>query len=79
MAAQEYDPNFAVKLMAKDLTYAIEEARRLGVTLETARAGREIFRAAAESGWGERDLSAVIEPLRLLRTMRNATLDPGHS
>jgi 3-hydroxyisobutyrate dehydrogenase-like beta-hydroxyacid dehydrogenase len=53
-----------VKLMAQDLTYAIEEGRRLGVSLETGRAGLALFRAAAESGWGERDLSAVIEALR---------------
>ena len=40
----DYQTNFAVDLMAKDLAYAIEEGRRHGVTLETAAAGLSAFR-----------------------------------
>jgi len=64
MAAQDYKTNFAVDLMAKDIAYAIEEARRHGVTLETAAAGLSAFRRASAEGYGADDISSVIEPLR---------------
>ena len=68
MAAQDYKTNFAVDLMAKDLAYAIEEARRRGVTLETAAAGLSAFRRASAEGHGADDMSSVIEPLRRAST-----------
>jgi 3-hydroxyisobutyrate dehydrogenase len=64
MTAREYKPNFAVDLMAKDLTYAIEEARLHGVALETAKAALGTFRRASEQGHGAEDMSSVVEPLR---------------
>jgi 3-hydroxyisobutyrate dehydrogenase len=64
MAARDYKTNFAVDLMAKDLTYAFEEARRLGITLETAAAGLNAFRRASAAGHGGDDMSSVVEPLR---------------
>jgi 3-hydroxyisobutyrate dehydrogenase len=64
MAAQDYKTNFAVDLMAKDLAYAIEEARRHGITLETAAAALSEFRRASAEGHGGNDMSSVIEPLR---------------
>ena len=63
MVARDYRPNFALDLMAKDLTYAVEEARRLGVPLDTGRASRDVFSRASD-GWGDQDLSAVVEPFR---------------
>jgi 3-hydroxyisobutyrate dehydrogenase len=68
MAAQDYKTNFAVDLMAKDIAYAIEEARRRGVTLETAAAGLSAFRRASAEGHGADDMSSVIEPLRRAST-----------
>jgi 3-hydroxyisobutyrate dehydrogenase len=64
MAAQDYQTYFAVDLMAKDIAYAIEEARRHGVTLETAAAGLSAFRRASAEGHGADDMSSVVEPLR---------------
>jgi 3-hydroxyisobutyrate dehydrogenase len=64
MEQQDYRPNFSVRLMAKDLTYAIEEARRRGVALETGAAALDAFRAACTEGHGEQDLASVVEPLR---------------
>ncbi len=64
MAARDYRRNFALHLMAKDLTYAIAEAERLGVNLQTGRAGLELFRQAAAIGWKEDDFSAVVEIFR---------------
>jgi 3-hydroxyisobutyrate dehydrogenase len=74
MAARDYKTNFAVDLMAKDLMYAIEEARRLGVTLETAAAGLSAFRRASAEGHGGDDMSSVVEPLR--RTARATEVAP---
>ncbi len=64
MTARDYKTNFAVDLMAKDLTYAIEAARREGVALETAKAGLAVFRAASAQGHGAEDMSSVVEHLR---------------
>jgi 3-hydroxyisobutyrate dehydrogenase len=64
MVAREYSPNFALKLMAKDLSYAIAEGRRHGLPIETAQAALGLFRGAVEKGLGEQDLSAVVESLR---------------
>jgi 3-hydroxyisobutyrate dehydrogenase len=64
MEQQSYQPNFSARLMAKDLTYAIEEARRVGVALETASAALEVFRAACAEGHAEQDMASIVEPLR---------------
>ncbi len=64
MAASDFRPNFALDLMAKDLAYAIEEGRRLGVALETASAALKEFRHASSEGHGAEDMSSVVEPLR---------------
>ena len=64
MTARDYTTNFAVDLMAKDLSYAIEEARRLDLALETAAAGLAAFRRASAEGLGAKDMSSIVEPLR---------------
>lgn len=53
-------PNFLLRLMAKDLSYAIAEAKGRRVPLETAAAALEIFQSAADKGHGEKDFSAVL-------------------
>ena len=63
MAAQDYKPFFAVRLMSKDMAYAVNEAQQHGVTLTTGQAALERFRTAIP-GWGDQDLSAVVEPIR---------------
>ena len=64
MVPQDYAPNFLLRLMAKDLAYAVEESGRAGQTLVTAAAALERFQAAIAAGHGERDMAAVVEPLR---------------
>jgi 3-hydroxyisobutyrate dehydrogenase len=64
MAEGNYDVNFALHLMQKDLRYASAEANANGVTLRTAGAALERFNEANERGWGERDFSAVAEAAR---------------
>lgn len=56
--------NFAVELMAKDLTYASSVADAHQIDLATARAALQLFRAAGERGLGRRDIAAVVEVAR---------------
>ena len=64
MTASNYDPNFMLKLMAKDLSYALKEGGARGVSPMTAAAALEVFQRAIDAGLGEQDMSAVVEPLR---------------
>jgi 3-hydroxyisobutyrate dehydrogenase len=59
----DFTPNFLLRLMAKDLAYASEEGTRHGVNLQTAKAAHAVFQNAVTAGYGEQDLSAVIESL----------------
>ncbi len=43
MMEREYEPHFAVKLMAKDLRYAVAEAKRHSQTLATGVAALNVF------------------------------------
>jgi 3-hydroxyisobutyrate dehydrogenase len=68
MTGRDYTVNFSLALMDKDLRYAIEEAKRFGLDLRTAATARALFDDALSAGLGERDFSAVIEPLRRQRS-----------
>jgi 3-hydroxyisobutyrate dehydrogenase len=63
-AANDPDPNFVLRLMAKDLGYALDEAKRSGVTSETAAAALAVFKHAIAKGHGEEDISAVVKSFR---------------
>jgi len=56
--------NFLLRLIVKDLQYAQNEAARCDVDLTTAQVARSLFESAVAKGYGEVDMSAVIEPLR---------------
>lgn len=64
MTASDFSPHFFLPLMAKDLTYAMQEAGALSLDLTTAAAAVGAFQRAIAAGHGEKDMSAVIEPLR---------------
>jgi 3-hydroxyisobutyrate dehydrogenase len=59
MAANDFEPNFALRWMAKDLAYAIESAAKRGVSLRTASAALSVFQQAIAEGHGDEDFSAV--------------------
>ena len=59
--AGDFAPNFMLRLMAKDLSYAIEEARGQQMNLQTAVGALAVFQRAMAAGYGEKDFSAVIE------------------
>ena len=64
MVAATYEVNFLLPLMGKDLHYAHRDAASLGIDLRTAKIAETRFEEAAELGFAEKDMSAVIEPLR---------------
>lgn len=64
MTTLDYTPHFLLRLMAKDLGYAIQEGDKLSIELATAKAALEEFRRAVDKGHGEKDIAAVVEPLR---------------
>jgi 3-hydroxyisobutyrate dehydrogenase len=59
VAANDFTPNFALRWMAKDLTYAIDDASRQGVSLQTASAALAVFQQAIAESHGDEDFSAV--------------------
>lgn len=63
-ASSEKDTNFILRLMAKDLSYARDEAKRAGLSAETSSAALQIFTKAMEKGYGEMDFSAIVHSLR---------------
>lgn len=64
MVAHDYAVNFVLRLMTKDLKYASAEAASCNLDLQTADVARSLFETAMAKGFGEEDMSAVIEPLR---------------
>ena len=50
MLARDYDVNFALSLMRKDLVYAIDEAAAHGVTLSIAATARSLYEKAIGAG-----------------------------
>jgi 3-hydroxyisobutyrate dehydrogenase len=61
MAADDFTPNFPLKLMTKDIGYAINEAAKCGLPLQTAVPALEVFRHAVGQGLGDQDFSAVVK------------------
>jgi 3-hydroxyisobutyrate dehydrogenase len=64
MLDRAFEPQFLVPLMAKDLAYAEAEFGRQGIDLPSAAAARARFQEAVDTGLAERDIAAVVEPLR---------------
>jgi 3-hydroxyisobutyrate dehydrogenase len=55
----DYAPNFALRWMAKDLSYALQEASARKLALKTVTAAHSIFETAIDEGFGDEDFSAV--------------------
>lgn len=64
MTARTYEVNFMLQLMEKDLRYAQRAAAEKKTELTTAACAEKLFKRAEAAGYGERDMSAVVELLR---------------
>jgi 3-hydroxyisobutyrate dehydrogenase len=65
MTARQYQPNFVLRLMAKDLRYAVSEADHQALDLDMGRAALRVFEHAIAAGQGDDDMSAVVEQFRI--------------
>jgi 3-hydroxyisobutyrate dehydrogenase len=64
MTSRNYDVNFLLKLMAKDLAYAYTAAAASGVDLRTAANAHQLFERAIADGHSEEDMASVVEVFR---------------
>ena len=62
--ADDFSPNFYLRLLAKDMGYAIAEGESRGVPMATAATALGILRGAMEHGDGDRDMAAVVRQYR---------------
>ena len=64
IAANDYTPHFLLRLMAKDLGYAIDQASHQKLSLQTASSALAVFKQAIAQGYGDEDFSAVAKAFR---------------
>jgi 3-hydroxyisobutyrate dehydrogenase len=64
MMSRDYQVNFFLHLLEKDLKYAKRDAALAGIQIETATAPIQLFGRARELGLGEKDMSSVVEQFR---------------
>lgn len=61
LLARDYQAAFSLRLMHKDLTYALAEAADRNIPLPTVSAAREMMRVAIAQGMGEQDVMVLRE------------------
>lgn len=64
MVERNYDVNFYLRLMAKDVGYAVDLSTRVGASHRAADVALSLLNEAKEKGWSEKDFSSLVEPLR---------------
>lgn len=64
LAQNDFTSAFTLRLMLKDLMYAMKESSLTGIKLQTAAAALERFRQAEQEGLGDDDFAAVALALR---------------
>jgi len=70
LAAADYEPQFALKWMDKDLRLAGEEAKATGAALPVATAVAAFYSAARSRGHGEEDYAAVVRLIEDLNDVK---------
>lgn len=63
VASGDFTPHFLMRLMAKDIGYAIGEGKTRNIDLHTAAAALNVFKEAIAAGYGEKDFTAVAQSL----------------
>lgn len=63
MTTSDYTPNFLLKLMAKDLRYALKQSGD-PAAMDVVAAALRTFERASQAGYGEMDFSSVVEIVR---------------
>jgi len=65
---KDHTPNFYLRWLTKDLTYAAAEAEKHSITLETAKAALKRLHEAIDRGYGDKDMSSLIDSVRTLNS-----------
>lgn len=60
----DFTPHFFMRLMSKDVGYALHEAGERNVELKTASAALDVLKQAIADGFGEKDFTAVVQALQ---------------
>ena len=68
ITANDFTPNFNLRWMAKDLSYALDSAFDKDIVLETAGAALAVFERAVSQGHGDEDFSAVVKTAAISTT-----------
>lgn len=68
VASGDFTPHFLMRLMAKDISYAIAEGRARNIDLHTASTALNVFKEAITAGYGEKDFTAVAQSLAPVAT-----------
>ena len=76
MTTPDFTPNFRLRLMAKDLGYAIAEAGNNPIDLATAKAALAVFQKGVTAGQGDKDIAAVVEQFRKSRFQNIMSVQP---
>jgi len=63
IAADDFTPHFHLRLMAKDVSYAVEEAHQRQLDLPTASAALVALKQAVARGFGEKDFTSVVQAI----------------
>jgi 2-hydroxy-3-oxopropionate reductase len=58
-----FTPNFPLKHAHKDLRLAVETGKAVGIPTPVTKAACDLFGAARDKGFGDRDISAVVRAL----------------
>ncbi len=68
--ADDFSPNFYLRLLEKDLGYAIGEGESRGVPMSMASAARALLQTSIARGDGDKDMAAVVEQFRTATAVR---------
>jgi 3-hydroxyisobutyrate dehydrogenase len=77
MMSGDFAPNFLLRLMAKDLGYALDEAAQRNVALATATTALGRFGEAIGLGLADKDMAAVVEAVRARRGVDETAEEEG--
>ena len=64
MMKRDYQVNFLLRLLGKDVGYAQKDAQTTGIPLHTADSTLDLLERAKELGYGGQDMSSVVEQFR---------------
>jgi 2-hydroxy-3-oxopropionate reductase len=66
MIDRKFDPGFRIELHQKDLTLALEGARKLGIALPHTASAQQLFTSCVANGGREWDHSAMVKALEIM-------------